>query len=290
MVYEKDIYYYHPDHLGSSTFISDADGELYQHLENFPFGETWVEESTNTQRTPYHFTAKELDEETGLYYFGARYYDPRTSVWQSPDPILGDYLPTGDKERDKNLPGMGGVFNSVNLNLFHYSRNNPVNYIDYDGNEDSDVDKFMKESDTGIIDNIAQFLTDDAIFAGPGIDATKVSRKEQDAMINKMPNGRTKHYGKITRDHDINLHNSGGTFSSIGNKKVRAANVELAKGAFGATNKADSFLGKINPVSRIKDVAFGATFGGIALVNGLHTSEGTDGGLEVKTTIFEVNW
>ncbi|WYD81321.1 MAG: RHS repeat-associated core domain-containing protein [Candidatus Electrothrix gigas] len=100
IVYEKDIYYYHPDHLGSSTFISDADGELYQHLENFPFGETWVEESTNTQRTPYHFTAKELDEETGLYYFGARYYDPRTSVWQTTDPILGDYLPSGDKEKD----------------------------------------------------------------------------------------------------------------------------------------------------------------------------------------------
>ncbi|CAK8710557.1 hypothetical protein GKODMF_00765 [Candidatus Electrothrix gigas] len=92
IVYEKDIYYYHPDHLGSSTFISDADGELYQHLENFPFGETWVEESTNTQRTPYHFTAKELDEETGLYFFGGRYYDPRTSVWQNTDPVLGDYI------------------------------------------------------------------------------------------------------------------------------------------------------------------------------------------------------
>ncbi|MDU9049340.1 MAG: SpvB/TcaC N-terminal domain-containing protein [Candidatus Electrothrix sp. Rat3] len=129
IVYEKDIYYYHPDHLGSSTFISDADGELYQHLENFPFGETWVEESTNTQRTPYHFTAKELDEETGLYYFGARYYDPRTSVWQSPDPILGSYLPTGDKK----LPGMGGVFNSANIGLYTYTHNNPMIYIDPDG-------------------------------------------------------------------------------------------------------------------------------------------------------------
>ncbi|MGB5685000.1 MAG: RHS repeat-associated core domain-containing protein, partial [Candidatus Electrothrix sp.] len=133
IVYEKDIYYYHPDHLGSSTFISDADGELYQHLENFPFGETWVEESTNTQRTPYHFTAKELDEETGLYFFGGRYYDPRTSVWQSADPILANYLPTGNKEKDKKLPGMGGVFYSPNLGLYTYVVNNPMKYIDPDG-------------------------------------------------------------------------------------------------------------------------------------------------------------
>ena len=81
---EQDLYFYHPDHLGSTAYVTDADGEIYQHLEYFPFGETWVEESANTQRTPYLFTAKELDEETQLYYFGARYYDPRTSVWQSP--------------------------------------------------------------------------------------------------------------------------------------------------------------------------------------------------------------
>lgn len=66
--------------------MTGLDGEIVQHREYFPFGETWVEEHSNTQRTPYLFTAKELDEETGLYYFGARYCDPRTSVWQSPDP------------------------------------------------------------------------------------------------------------------------------------------------------------------------------------------------------------
>ncbi|MDM8554109.1 BPSL0067 family protein, partial [Desulfococcaceae bacterium HSG7] len=125
IIYEKDIYYYHPDHLGSSTFISDPDGELYQHLENFPFGETWVEESTNTQRTPYHFTAKELDEETKLYFFGGRYYDPRTSVWQSCDPILEKYL---DSKQDA-----GSIYNSFNLGLYSYSRLNPLIFFDPDG-------------------------------------------------------------------------------------------------------------------------------------------------------------
>jgi RHS repeat-associated protein len=35
----------------------------------------------------YKFNGKELDEETGLYYYGARYYDPRISIWLSVHPL-----------------------------------------------------------------------------------------------------------------------------------------------------------------------------------------------------------
>ncbi len=130
---EKDLYFFHPDHLGSSNYITDTNGKLYEHLEYFPFGETWVEENSNTQRTPYLFTGKELDEETGLYYFGARYYDPRTSVWQSGDPALAKYLPSRGRDRDQNLPGMGGVYTSPNIALYTYSHQNPLKYTDPDG-------------------------------------------------------------------------------------------------------------------------------------------------------------
>ncbi|MCI5130959.1 MAG: RHS repeat-associated core domain-containing protein, partial [Candidatus Electrothrix sp. EH2] len=135
ILYEPDLFYYHPNHLGSTSFVTDVEGEIYQHLEYFPFGETWIEEVSNQHRVPFLFTAKELDRETGLYYFGARYYDPRTSVWQSPDPILAEYLPTGDKEKDKKLPGMGGVFNSSNLGLYSYSHLNSITLLDIDGNQ-----------------------------------------------------------------------------------------------------------------------------------------------------------
>ncbi|WP_207679228.1 SpvB/TcaC N-terminal domain-containing protein [Desulfonema magnum] len=124
-VYEKDIFYYHPNHLGSTAFVTDNKGKIYQHLEYFPFGETWIEEVSDQHRVPYLFTAKELDRETGLYYFGARYYDPRTSVWQSCDPILGDYL-------DGNPNG--GVYTPLNLGTYSYSRLSPVVYFDPDGN------------------------------------------------------------------------------------------------------------------------------------------------------------
>jgi len=93
--------------LGSSSFITDDAGAVYQHLEYFPYGETWVEDGGTGQMPMYRFTGKELDPETGLYYYGARYYDPVLSRWISADPILGKLLPTGDKRRDQSLPGMG---------------------------------------------------------------------------------------------------------------------------------------------------------------------------------------
>jgi RHS repeat-associated protein len=88
-----------------------------------------------------NFTVKELDAETGLYYYGARYLDPKTSRWLSGDPAMGEYLPVAPvndeaKKHNGNLPGMGGVFNYVNLHAYHYAGNNPVKYTDPDGEED----------------------------------------------------------------------------------------------------------------------------------------------------------
>ena len=131
-------YYYHSDHLGSASLISDYKGDEYQRIEYTPYGETWVEKTQNTglEYLPYKFTGKEIDEETGLYYYGARYLDPRYSRWISTDPALGEYIPGAGKATASeagSLPGMGGVFNTVNLQLYHYAGNNPVKYTDPDG-------------------------------------------------------------------------------------------------------------------------------------------------------------
>ena len=137
-------YFYHPDHLGSTGFATDATGEVYQHLEYFPFGETWVDEVSDDTRVPYRFTGQEFDEETKLYYYGARYYDPRTSVWESPDPAMGAYLhagkpgfaaPTVGNNWNVALKGagMGGAFEPHNLNGFGYTRQNPLRFVDPTG-------------------------------------------------------------------------------------------------------------------------------------------------------------
>ena len=57
--YERFQFYYHPDHLGSSSYITNLDGEVTQHIEYLPFGEVFVEERNKTWNTPYLFNAKE---------------------------------------------------------------------------------------------------------------------------------------------------------------------------------------------------------------------------------------
>ncbi|MDR0390124.1 MAG: RHS repeat-associated core domain-containing protein, partial [Spirochaetaceae bacterium] len=129
-----------------------ADGDWYERIEYTPYGETWIEERNkdSTKPKPYHampylFTGKELDEETGLYYYGARYLDPRTSRWLSVDPAMGEYIPGAPindeaRKRNQNLLGMGGVFNYVNLHVYHYAGNNPIKYLDPDGRDNVAVE------------------------------------------------------------------------------------------------------------------------------------------------------
>ena len=112
--YEEYSYYIHSDHLGSTSYITDSDGEVSQHVEYVPFGEVFIEELSSSAKlnTPYLFNGKELDEETGLYHYGARYYDPRTSLWLSTDPLELKY---------------------PNISTYTYCANNPIKFIDPNG-------------------------------------------------------------------------------------------------------------------------------------------------------------
>ena len=93
-IQDRDLlYYYHRDHLGSSTAVSNDDGRLAQQIEYLPYGEVFLEKqmASNDYHSPYKFNGKELDEETGLYYYGARYMNPRLSIWYGTDPLQEKY-------------------------------------------------------------------------------------------------------------------------------------------------------------------------------------------------------
>ncbi len=108
------MYFYHPDHLGTATFLTDINGLPYEFFLNLPFGETMAEQHSQTEDyiNRWKFTGHELDKETGLYYAGARYYDPKVSFWLSVDPLAEKY---------------------PSWNPYNYTLQNPINYIDPDG-------------------------------------------------------------------------------------------------------------------------------------------------------------
>jgi len=110
---EKFIFFYHKDHLGSSTQISDRDANIIHHVEYMPSGEQFSEQRDHWA-TPYKFNSKELDAETGLYYYGARYYTPEIGIWLSVDPMSDKY---------------------PSLSPYAYCGNNPVMLVDPDGRE-----------------------------------------------------------------------------------------------------------------------------------------------------------
>ena len=108
----EEIFFYHSDHLGSTSYITDAKANITQFDAYLPYGELLVDEHSSSEEMPYKFNGKEFDQETGLYYYGARYMNPRTSLWYGVDPLAEKY------------PSVGG---------YVYCVENPIKYLDTDG-------------------------------------------------------------------------------------------------------------------------------------------------------------
>ncbi|WP_232211169.1 RHS repeat domain-containing protein, partial [Prevotella conceptionensis] len=116
----EEIFFYHSDHLGSTSYITDAKAIITQFDAYLPYGELLVDEHSSSEEMPYKFNGKELDQETGLYYYGARYMNPITSIWYGVDALTEKY------------PNIGG---------FVYCHNNPVSLIDPNGMYDEETAK-----------------------------------------------------------------------------------------------------------------------------------------------------
>jgi RHS repeat-associated protein len=113
-----NYFYYQTDHLGSTGYLTDKNGTLAEHIEYTPWGESWFS-NPGTPVLDYKFTGKEQDN-TGFYYFGARYYDPQTSLWISTDPGFTEF------ETDY-------LMQSLNLNSYKYGNLDPIIFQDLDG-------------------------------------------------------------------------------------------------------------------------------------------------------------
>ena len=88
---KEETFFYHSDHLGSTSYITDDHANITQYDAYLPYGELLVDEHSSSEDMPYKFNGKEMDAETGLYYYGARYMNPVTSLWYGVDPLTEDY-------------------------------------------------------------------------------------------------------------------------------------------------------------------------------------------------------
>ena len=112
---KEETFFYHSDHLGSTSYITDDKANITQYDAYLPYGELLVDEHSSSEDLPYKFNGKQFDEETGLYYYGARYLNPVTSLWYGVDPLAEKYQASGS---------------------YLYCRQNPVRRVDVDGNDE----------------------------------------------------------------------------------------------------------------------------------------------------------
>ncbi|MCR5555404.1 MAG: RHS repeat-associated core domain-containing protein [Bacteroidales bacterium] len=123
------VYYYHPNHLSSTMYVTDMQQSVVQSFLYAPYGDIISEYNPgfNGNVLPnYAFNAKELDEETGMYYYEARYYAP--PVFISRDPLMSE---------------------KPWLTPYHYCSNNPIGRVDPSGMLDEDnIDKWRYHTDT----------------------------------------------------------------------------------------------------------------------------------------------
>ena len=109
---KEETFFYHSDHLGSTSYITDDHANITQYDAYLPYGELLVDEHSSSEDMPYKFNGKQFDEETGLYYYGARYLNPMASIWYGVDPLAEKY---------------------VSISPYSYCKSSPMNYIDEKG-------------------------------------------------------------------------------------------------------------------------------------------------------------
>jgi len=125
-VSEKNTMYFHPDHLGSSSYVTDKKGNFFEMIEYLPYGETLYDEAATVDKTEFRFTGHLKDDETGFYYCHARYYDPKLVKFISPDDRID------------------GLFSSAGQNMYMYCHGNPIMFNDPDGHGFKDALSWAK--------------------------------------------------------------------------------------------------------------------------------------------------
>lgn len=121
----QEVVYYHLDAIGSVRAVTNQSGSVIERHDYLPFGEECTSgpcaaNPVNLGPQPRRFTGKERDTETGLDYFGARYYGAHIGRFTTPDP---------------SYTLKSNLVEPQRWNRYAYGKNNPLRFVDPDGRE-----------------------------------------------------------------------------------------------------------------------------------------------------------
>ena len=174
---ENDVYFYHSDHLGSTSYITDKDGNAVQYIAYKPFGETLIDEHAVSYDSPWKFNGKEWDSETGLYYYGARYYESELAMFYGVDRYA------------EKFPWQSG---------YCYAGGNPVGNVDVNGDS-----IFIKSGE-----NLTVLYRDGKVFTPDGKEYSVARRdwylRKVITALNKITQYRTGKEGVETLSNSKN--------------------------------------------------------------------------------------
>jgi RHS repeat-associated protein len=128
------IHYVHSDHLAGSNVVTDSSGALEETLDYYPFGKVRLDETVSGFKTDHKFTGYFYDEASELNYASARYQDGKRGQFLSQDPA---FLAVGNPNELKSKTGADQqmyLSDPQGMNSYSYAKNNPLKYVDQDGN------------------------------------------------------------------------------------------------------------------------------------------------------------
>ncbi|MDD6357145.1 MAG: RHS repeat-associated core domain-containing protein [Bacteroidales bacterium] len=162
---ENDIFFFHSDHLGSTSYLTDKEGNACEYVCYMPYGESIVDENNTDFENLFKFTGKELDRETGQYYFEQRYYNPFDARFTTIDSHYEKY---------------------PSLSPWNYCNSNPMKFIDPTGeswfqNKETGEVAWIKGCDDEVYAN--DFLGNGYMESGAG----KWTVMGDDNMFGKSP-------------------------------------------------------------------------------------------------------
>jgi RHS repeat-associated protein len=167
---ESHIFFYHADHLGSTRLVTDETATIVTAVAYHPFGEIDIQEGAEK----YLFSGNEIDA-TGLYYFGARYYDAELGRFLTVDPIPGS------------------TASSQSMNRYNYCMNNPVSYTDPWG-ERPDIPSDVRDFWHSAWDLV--YLLPHKVYLGPqaSADSSDINKTLGVIVVSFLQEGTTVYY------------------------------------------------------------------------------------------------